>query len=560
MDAVTPAMTADNVFLGPIVDRARRDPDQMFGMFHEPDGWRRVSVGAALTRALQFAALLQSRNLPAGSTIMLALHQDADAPCCFLGAMLAGMVPSFLPCPSSKQDHTLYWNQHKTVLAFNRPPIVAVPEDLVADMTVCAEGSGAEVVVVTEIDRHAPAPYPASLPASDEVGLLQHSSGTTGMKKGVALSYGSIARQLAAYRDSLGLDPATARIVSWLPLYHDMGLISSFLMPVWLGVPILAIDPFVWVGQPELYLDAIEQFQGTHGWLPNFAFLHLARRVNRKRQWDLSSVQALISCSEPCKAAAFDAFLERFGAHGIDAGKLQTCYAMAETVFAVSQSPVGTPVRRLVVDADCVRELGTVRPPAEGATPMPLLSNGSPIAGCQVAILRDGALVGQGELGEICVHANYMFSGYHLNEAATQAAFHGDWYRTGDIGFVEQGDVFVVGRIKDVIIINGKNVFVHDIEAAVSRVGGVKPGRAVAFGRYSDKAGSELLVVVAERDGPAEADRDVQRDINRAVVEEVGVPCSDIRVVEQGWLVKTTSGKTSRSENAVKYARDFLGG
>ncbi|MDE8344140.1 MAG: AMP-binding protein, partial [Acidocella sp.] len=173
-------------------------------------------------------------------------------------------------------------------------------------------------------------------------------------------------------------------------------------------------------------------------------------------------------------------------------------------------------------------------------------------------ILRDDALVDSGEIGEICVRANYMFSGYNNNEAATKAAFFGDWYRTGDIGFIERDELFVVGRIKDVIILNGKNVFVHDVEAAVSRVGGIKPGRAVAFGRYSEKAGSELLVVVAERDGADMPDQDLQRDINRAVVEEVGVPCSDIRIVEQGWLVKTTSGKTSRSENASKYMRDFI--
>ena len=154
----------------------------------------------------------------------------------------------------------------------------------------------------------------------------------------MALSYASIARQLAAYRDALDLDVAAARIVSWLPLYHDMGLISSFLLPVWLGVPILSIDPFVWVAQPELFFEAAETFGATHGWLPNFAFLHLARRVNRKRVWDLRSLQALVSCSEPCKAASFDAFLERFADWGVRAETLQTCYAMAETVFAVSQS------------------------------------------------------------------------------------------------------------------------------------------------------------------------------------------------------------------------------
>jgi fatty-acyl-CoA synthase len=557
MDTLTPELATSNAFLSPILDRALARPDHLLGIFHEGSTWREVTLAQALDRALRFVTLLQSRPIEPGSTVMLVLRHGPDAPACFIGAMLAGMVPSFLPCPSVKQDHTLYWSQHRTVLGFNRPPLVLVVDDLRDDMIANAAGSGCEVVALSVLDSVEPA-LVGALPASGSVGLLQHSSGTTGMKKGVALSYASIARQLAAYRDALALDVATARIVSWLPLYHDMGLISSFLLPVWLGVPILSIDPFVWVAQPELFFDAVATLGATHGWLPNFAFLHLARRVSKKRTWDLRSLQALISCSEPCKAASFDAFLERFGDWGVRPTTLQTCYAMAETVFAVSQSNTHAAVRRLDVDADCVRELGRVRPPGVGGTGVTLLSNGRPIAGCEVAILRDGGLVDAEELGEICVRADYMFSGYHLNTEATAAAFHEGWYRTGDIGFIEHDEVFVVGRIKDVIIINGKNVFVHDVEAAVSRIGGVKPGRCVAFGRYSEKSGSELLVVVAERDGETARDHDVQRDINRAVVEEVGVPCSDIRVVEAGWLVKTTSGKTSRSENAVKYARDFL--
>ena len=558
MTEATPG-AADNEFLGPILARAAASPDCVFGQFHAADGWREITLGQAMRRARQFSALYAAHGVGPGNTVMLAVRQDQDAPCAFLGAMLAGLVPSFLPCPSAKQDHALYWHQHKTVLAFNRPPLVLVADDLLADMTMCAEGTDAAIVPVSAVEACAPAAGPAILPAGESVGLLQHSSGTTGMKKGVALSYGSIARQLGAYRTALGMAPESARIVSWLPLYHDMGLISSFLLPVWLGVPILSMDPFAWVAQPDLFLEAIERFGGTHAWLPNFAFLHLARRIPRKKSWNLGSVVALISCSEPCKAAAFDAFLARFGDEGMTAEKLQTCYAMAETVFAVSQSALGEAVRRLEVDAGCINALGPVRAPTGEAT-LTLLSNGRPISGCAVGVLRDGAMIGERELGELCVRADYMFSGYHNNEAATRAAFHDGWYRTGDIGFLDRGEVFVVGRTKDIIIINGKNVFVHDIEAAVSQVAGVKPGRAVAFGRYSEKSGSELLIVVAERDGGKAEDHDIQRDINRAVVEEVGVPCSDIRIVDQGWLVKTTSGKTSRSENAVKYARDFVEG
>ena len=151
-----------------------------------------------------------------------------------------------------------------------------------------------------------------------------------------------------------------------------------------------------------------------------------------------------------------------------------------------------------------------------------------------------------------------MFSGYFNNEEASRNAFSQARFRTGDIGFLDGGELFVVGRIKDIIIVNGKNVFVHDVEAALLGVPGLKAGRAVVFGHYSDRVGSEQIVVVAEREGGAgPTSTEILKEVNRRVVEAVGVSCADVRLVAQGWLVKTTSGKLSRSTNAHKYAVEF---
>jgi fatty-acyl-CoA synthase len=232
----------------------------------------------------------------------------------------------------------------------------------------------------------------------------------------------------------------------------------------------------------------------------------------------------------------------------LPANALQTCYAMAETVFAISQSKLGSPVRRLAVDRESLQTAGRVVPPAAGSDPLVLLSNGRPVQGCKVVAGEPG------QVGEIRVTAPFLFSGYHNNPAATEAAFDGAWFRTGDLGFVDNGEVFVVGRLKDVIIVNGKNIFAHDIEAAVARLPGLKPGRAVAFGSYSPGLGSEELVVVAERLDRSVPDEELIRSITIAVHQEVSLACSDVLVVDQGWLVKTTSGKISRSANARKYA------
>ena len=542
-----------NPLLDPLLARWRQKPDRLFALLHEDREWRTLSLDTVMRRACQFAALYRATGLHVSDIVAIILPPGLDAYAAYLGAMLQGLVPSFLAHSSAKQDAASYWRQHRTVMEFCRPALVLVGDELLASMQKCTAGSGATVIPLGAVAQHAPV-APSELPPGNAICLLQFSSGTTGLRKAVSLSYDSIARQLDACTEAVGLDE-TSRVVSWLPLYHDMGLISSFLLPAWLGVPIIALDPFVWVAEPSLLLDAVQDHGGTHAWLPNFAFLHLVRRCGRDRQWDLSGLRALVSCSEPCKPAAFDAFLARFGACGLREEMLQTSYAMAEAVFAVSQSPQGRSVRRLAVNRECVTRLGPVLAPAGEDASLLLLSNGPPVDGCSVGILRDGTLLGEREIGEICVEAPFLMSGYFRKPEASAGCFHGSWFRTGDLGFLDEGEVFVVGRLKDVIIVNGKNIFAHDVEAAVSRVEGVKPGRCVAFGHYSEKIGSEQLVVVAERLGDPDRDAEVARLINGSVVDEIGIPCSDIRMVDAGWLAKTTSGKTSRSENAGRYAR-----
>lgn len=527
-------MPTENPLLGPILRHAETDPEALSATYHDPkSGWHPVTRATTLTRANAFARLLRAEGAGLGDIVLLIADHGPDAHAAFLGAMLAGCAPAFLPQPSAKQDHATYWAQHRIVFQFARAALVVAPDARLAEVAACAEGSGTRAVAVSTVERHVRETGPIDPPPADAVALLQHSSGTTGLKKGVALTHAAIAAQLAAYAPTLGATQSM-RIATWLPLYHDMGLVSSFLLPMWLGVPIVSLDPFVWISTPRLMLDAIAEHRGTHAWMPNFAFLVLARAArDGGRRWDLSSVRALISCSEPCKPDAFAMFSATFTPHGLRENTLHTCYAMAETVFAVSQSVVGRPIRTLKIGG--------------GAE---LLSNGPPIPGAAMRVVRDGTVVADGEVGELQVSAPFLFRGYHNNPETTEAALDGDWYRTGDLGCVDGGEVFVTGRLKDVIIVQGRNVMAHDVEAAVSRVHGVKPGRCVAFGRFNERHGSEELVVVAERDGTD----DPTLAIGDAVMADIGVACADIRMVEPGWLVKTSSGKTSRSDNARKYA------
>jgi len=320
-----------------------------------------------------------------------------------------------------------------------------------------------------------------------------------------------------------------------------------------LGIEIVSLDAFEWTSRPYLLLEAIEAKAATHVWLPNFAFNHIVRATPRNRRYDLSSLQAMINCSEPCKPATFSAFLDRFRDEGVDAQKLQVCYAMAETVFAVTNTASRQPVREIVIDRSALYSEGLVRVPERGGAAVSLLSNGQPIQGVEVRILREGQFVSDGLVGEICVRAKFLFSGYFTDSEATENAMIEDWYRTGDLGFVCQGHLYVTGRLKDLIIVNGRNYYAHDIEEIANGVRGLKPGRAVAFGVYVPSNGSEQIVVVAEREARAYGCQELTEALSAALSQAFGIVAGDIRVVEPGWLVKTTSGKISRAGNALKY-------
>ena len=548
----------ENSVLTPLIARHSAAPAGLYGTFFNGETWEAVTFGRFMDRAWAYAAAVAERASTPGALVCLVLRHGWDAEAAFIGTMLAGAVPSFMPYPSVKQDARLYWRQHRLVFEAIRPRLVIVYAELEAAITDCLAGLDTAVLSAHEVSDGAPQDS-SRCPASGSIAVLQHSSGTTGIKKGVALTYAAICSQIEAYAGTIGLTPECGGVIgTWLPLYHDMGLISSFLLPLRLCLPVVTLDPFDWTAKPWLLLDAIQDHGVTHAWMPNFAFLHTARRTPKQQTWRLDGLVALINCSEPCKPQAFDAFLDRFASCGVRPEMLQTCYAMAETVFAVAQSRPGAPVRRLAVARDALQRDARVAPPENGEPAVELLSNGPPIPGCAIRINDDGA--GDGRIGEITVAAPFVFGGYHNNPAATASVLEGAWYKTGDIGFIADGEVYIVGRLKDIIIINGKNIVAHDAEAVASAVSGIKPGRTVAFGVYSDDTGSEQLVVVAESDAPLELFAGLADEVYRVIREEIGVACRSVRIVEQGWLVKTTSGKISRYDNQRKYENLFVRG
>ena len=548
----------------------------------EPSGTLQFSAGDLLSGMLAWAQglhrLRPAGSPPGASVAVLVAPKGFAAYACLLGAMRAGMAGCILPGPTVKQDPRTYWETHRAVLARIAPAVVVAPAEL-ADMLHAVLPPGTKV-----IDAAAPpAAGEEPLPDLDEVdndhaaAILQHSSGTTGLKKGVVLTYGQIREQARSYAHALGMR-SDDKVASWLPLYHDMGLVTALLLPLSLGSIVVCMDPFDWLANPASILQAITRYRASFCWLPNFAFAHLAKVAADEGPFDLSSMRAFIDCSEPCRADTLDAFVAAFAPHGLRPGAIATCYAMAETVFAVTQSRLGKAPAYLSVDREAMSVHAVAVPVEAGAAgAVRLVSCGRPVEGTSLRIaaapgpdpsasdepvrfLPTTSAPSAGlPVGEILVASGSAFAGYHRNPEASAAALDGGWYRTGDLGFVHEGELYVSGRTKDLIIVNGRNFYAHDIEAAAHAAADVKPGRAAAFGIAREAAGSEGAVVVVESHVAAgQAAETVARSVRDAVSQALGLALHDVVVRPPGALVKTTSGKVSREDNRRMYAEGAM--
>jgi fatty-acyl-CoA synthase len=505
----------------------------------------------------RMAAAISSRvNGDANVVLIVLKHQVMQLPL-FVGCMKAGLIPCFLPFPSVKQDAALYWKAHEELITRIRPALVITYAEILEGMTAILGKLAGTIVEIAELMEH-PTDWCKLDVHENDVALLQHSSGTTGLKKGVVLTYKEIERQTSAYASASRLDSRSI-VVSWLPYYHDMGLFTAFLMPLSVGAAIVSIDAFEWVSRPTLLLELIQRFRGTHSWMPNFAFNHIVNSAPHDETYDLTSLRALVNCAEPVKAPTLEKFLSQFENFGVARSKLKACYGMAEACFAVSQSEIDEECQIAWYDTDRLERFALAvrrRPGSPGARPY--VSNGTAIAGVDMRIMRVHpsseceSSVGV-PVGEIAVHGEFIFKGYFRNEEATREAFVGDWYRTGDIGFIDEGQLFISGRKKDELIIHGRNYYAHDIEEVVSEISGVIPGRIVAIGVFDDATGTEEAVILSETDVVEAMHAELRREIKRTVYGAFELTPQKVGFVSRGWLVKTTSGKISRSENFQRY-------
>ncbi len=521
-----------------------------------------ITYRRLLENAHAYAQAYAARGIQPGEVVILILQHGEALLAAFWGAVLHGAIPSILPFLTEKLSPQRYKKDLTALIGVTRPAaIVTYPEFApVVQEALTPNDSVRAVLLPAETPPPSPPDFSrlaGRLRQPEDIVLLQHSSGTTGLQKGVALSHRAVFNQLQAYSEAIRLDRARDVIVSWLPLYHDMGLIASFLLPVLEGVPLVLMSPFDWVRAPYRLLQAVSHYRGTLTWMPNFAYMFCAQKIRDRHLEgvDLSSWRAVINCSEPVRPESHQVFYERFQPYGLRYTALQTSYAMAENTFAVTQSDLSRPPVLDAIQRTAFLTQHRAIPAEDESDRLVMMSSGRPIANTRVRIVDDqGRDVPPRTVGEIAIRSNCMLTGYYNRPDLTEKAFLDGWYLTGDYGYMVDGELFVCGRKKEIIIVGGKNIYPQDIESLVYEVPGTHPGRAVAFGIDDPHTGTEEVVVVAESDNPDPTFRqNLALAIQQHVSKNAPITLRRVLIVDRQWIIKTSSGKPARTANKAKY-------
>ncbi|ALK32389.1 non-ribosomal peptide synthetase [Burkholderia plantarii] len=521
----------------------------------------RLSFAELDRRATAIAARL-ARECPRGEPVLLLYRPGLDFIAAFFGCLYAGCaaVPAYPPSGRATRRNRL-----AAIIADCGAGAILTSDDLVE--AIREEIAQAEAPVRADVigtDALLAAPggtldtSEAVLPAS-HLAFLQYTSGSTGRPKGVRVTHRNLLANERAIREGFRHGPDTV-FVGWCPLYHDMGLIGNVLQPVYLGIPSVLMSPFAFLQQPLKWLRAISTYGATTSGGPNFAYELCATRIAEadKAGLDLSSWRVAFNGAEPIRASTLDRFAAAFADYGFDAGAMFPCYGMAETTLFVSGAVPGAGALTRRVDALAL-QAGRCADAVDGQPAVELVSSGRVGGDQQVRIVDPHSLhaSGPGEIGEIWVRGGSVADGYWNREDDTRAQFDAriagedspPFLRTGDLGLLDGGELYVTGRLKELIIIRGRNHYPTDIEQTVEQSSAdFRAGCGAAFA--IDGEGGERLVVVQEIQRAVRKSLDAEEAGRRAaaaVAAAHGIPLHELVLVQAGVVPKTSSGKNQRT-------------
>jgi fatty-acyl-CoA synthase len=514
-----------------------------------------VSWAALHDEARAMAAALQSRGIGPGDHVALLGPTTRPLVTAIQATWLAGAALIVLPLPMRLGSIEEFVEQTRIRIRSADAKLLVIDPDLAAFYEPIA--GDPPVVLVDEL-RGAGARYEAPTVAPDDLAVLQFTSGSTADPKGVMLTHRQILANLDGAMIAAQVDADTDVLVSWLPLYHDMGLIGMLTIPMITGADLVLAPPQDFLAAPARWLEWMSHFGGTGTAGPNFSYALAARALRRAGSLDLSPWRIALNGAEPVDPSSVRAFCEAGARFGLSETAAFPAFGMAELAIA-GTFPV--PGRGMQVDTVDRKILETERYAASADAERPdarsLAILGKPIPGLEIRVCDtdSGSPMREREVGELEIRGTSVTSGYYKRPEETAAAFHDGWLRTGDLAYLVDGQLIVCGRIKDVIIVGGRNVFPEDIERAAAEVDGVRAGNVIAFG-VPGRNGRERVVVVAET--KADDPGPVRTEVARKVSSAVGLPPGDVLLVTPGTLPKTSSGKLQRSLCRSRYLTDAL--
>ena len=536
------------------------------------------------------AHLTTALGLRRGDRVLLVYPPSPDFVIAFVGCLAAGIVPVPLAPPNPFQltrdlraFESIAASSGSVAALTNGAYLRAKRLAAAKDLFVRRQGAWSTLPWYRSdrLDSGSPAP-PAHVPRPDETAFLQYTSGSTSSPKGVMISHANILHQVAINAADLGLTD-TSKAVLWVPHFHDFCLVSGILSALYGNAVLYLMSPITFLRRPHLWFDVMSRVRATHTAAPDFAYRLAVRKTTaeQRRRWDLSALEVAMSAAEPIRPSTVDAFVEDFAVAGFDRRAFCPAYGLAEHTVGVSVAGR----RRLQVDRSLLEVERRVVAVDDGAADaLTLFGCGRPSAGVDVRIVdpETARELEAGRIGEIWVDSPSKALGYFGLEELSRRAFRarlaepdGDhaedgYLRTGDLGFLHDGEVFVTGRLKDLIILRGRNLYPQDLEESVfSSHPLIRPGRAAAFSvpaaRRIDPASQEReqIVVLTEAHSKRVAEPqldDISRAVRARVQREHGISCDAILIAPPGEILKTTSGKVRRQACRAAYLNGTLDG
>jgi len=543
---------------------AEHHPERIHLTLRQEDGSERsLSYGALWASASAAATALVHQGLERGDTAALLLRTEFGFFSSFFGVLLAGGVPVPL-YPPFRLDRLEEYVERQVHILRNAEARVLITFDEARRV-----GSLLKARVPSIRATYTPAelawtdaPAPALHLAPQDAALIQYTSGSTGNPKGVLLTHENLLANIRASAQAGGVHSGDV-LVSWLPLYHDMGLIGSWLLPLCFGIPLALLSPQAFLARPARWLHTLHRHRGTISNAPNFAYDLCVRKVRDKelQGLDLSSWRVALNGSEAVSPETLERFVHRFAPYGFRPEAFMPAYGLAEVAVALTFSPVGQGFRVDTIDRARFERGREAQPASPGASrPLRFVSCGKALPGYAVRVVDEaGHPLEERQVGRIELRGPSLTPGYYRNPEATRAVLHDGWMDSGDLGYLAGGELFVTGRLKDLIIVGGRNLYPTELEEVVGELSGIRKGCVAAFGVPSPELGTERLVVIAEtREQAPEAHARLRAAITERLAELLDLPPDEVVLAPPGSVRKTSSGKLRRGATRDAWLRGQL--